>query len=301
MRVREVFARRRVRVACAVAGGPPRRAPKPPRRQGTMMAMPVPVSKVVKQNAADLSRLSRRGSKSIRSISLQARVPGYIEAQPAADGADVKDGDLLYKIDPRDLRRRSIRRRRRSQRDAASLEYARANFSRGSELVKSGFVAKDAYDQRESTMRAGRSRARCGSGGDGAGDAQPQLCGNPRAVRRPARAQPRRRRARSSARDRRPRTRSSSSIPIYVTFNPSESRARRRSSRRAPPARSRRRCPRPASDKPRARASCRSSTTPIDRSTGTIVARVRSRTTISRCCRANTFACGCLSATSPTR
>ena len=40
-----------------------------------------------------------------------------------------------------------------AQRDAAALDYARANFNRGDELVKSGFVAKDTLDQRESAMR----------------------------------------------------------------------------------------------------------------------------------------------------
>jgi multidrug efflux system membrane fusion protein len=92
--------------------------------------------------------------ESIRAISLQARVPGYIEAQPAIDGADVKAGDLLYKIDPRDMQAALNQARAQAERDSASLEYARANFSRGQELLKSGNVTKDAFDQRSSTMRA---------------------------------------------------------------------------------------------------------------------------------------------------
>jgi multidrug efflux system membrane fusion protein len=43
--------------------------------------------------------------------------------------------------------------RAQAQRDAASLEYARANFSRGQELMKSGNVTKDVFDQRSSAMR----------------------------------------------------------------------------------------------------------------------------------------------------
>jgi multidrug efflux system membrane fusion protein len=79
-------------------------------------------------------------------------VSGYIDAQPAADGADVKNGDLLYKIDPRDLQAALDQANAQAERDKASLEYADANFSRGEELVKSGFVTKDAYDQRASAM-----------------------------------------------------------------------------------------------------------------------------------------------------
>ncbi len=79
-------------------------------------------------------------------------VSGYIDAQPATDGADVKSGDLLYQIDPRDLRAALDQANAQAQRDQASLEYAQANFGRGEELVKSGFVTKDAYDQRASAM-----------------------------------------------------------------------------------------------------------------------------------------------------
>jgi multidrug efflux system membrane fusion protein len=44
-----------------------------------------------------------------------------------------------------------------AQRDQASLEYARASYARGEELVKSGFVARDVYDQRTSAMRQGEA------------------------------------------------------------------------------------------------------------------------------------------------
>jgi membrane fusion protein, multidrug efflux system len=119
---------------------------------GAMMAMPVPVVPVIKRTLPIYLDYPGR-IESIRSIALQARVSGYIDAQPAADGADVKSGDLLYKIDQRDLQAALDQANAQAQRDQASLEYARANFGRGEELVKSGFVTKDAYDQRTSAMR----------------------------------------------------------------------------------------------------------------------------------------------------
>ncbi len=75
-----------------------------------------------------------------------------MSSQLAPDGADVKTGDLLYQIDPRDLHAALDLATAQAQRDEASLEYAKANFGRGEELVKSGFVTKDAYDQRASAM-----------------------------------------------------------------------------------------------------------------------------------------------------
>ena len=116
-----------------------------------MMAMPVPVVSVVKKTLPIYLEYPGR-IESIRSIALQARVSGYIDAQPAADGADVKSGDLLYQIDQRDLQAALDQANAQAQRDQASLEYAKASFGRGEELVKSGFVTKDAYDQRASSM-----------------------------------------------------------------------------------------------------------------------------------------------------
>jgi multidrug efflux system membrane fusion protein len=116
-----------------------------------MMAMPVPVVSVVKKTLPIYLEYPGR-IESIRSIVLQARASGYIESQLAPDGADVKTGDLLYQIDPRDLHAALDLATAQAQRDEASLEYAKANFGRGEELVKSGFVTKDAYDQRASAM-----------------------------------------------------------------------------------------------------------------------------------------------------
>ena len=116
-----------------------------------MMAMPVPVVSVVKKTLPIYLEYPGR-IESIRSIALQARASGYIEFQLAPDGADVKTGDLLYQIDPRDLHAAFDLAAAQAQRDEASLEYAKANFGRGEELVKSGFVTKDAYDQRASAM-----------------------------------------------------------------------------------------------------------------------------------------------------
>ena len=114
-------------------------------------AMPVPVFAVIKQNLPIYLRYPGR-VEAIRNVSLQARVSGYVDAQTAPDGADVKSGDLLYKIDPRDLQAALEQARAAAQRDAASLDYAKANMSRGQELLKSGYVAKDAYDQRSSAL-----------------------------------------------------------------------------------------------------------------------------------------------------
>ncbi|TIP31628.1 MAG: efflux transporter periplasmic adaptor subunit, partial [Mesorhizobium sp.] len=61
--------------------------------------MPVPVVNVVKKTLPIYLGYAAR-VESIRSITLQARVPGYLQEQTAADGSDVKQGDMLYRIAP---------------------------------------------------------------------------------------------------------------------------------------------------------------------------------------------------------
>src|SRR5436305_9171941 len=41
-------------------------------------------------------------TEAIRTVNLQAKITGYLLKRGALDGADVKEGDLIYKIDPRD-------------------------------------------------------------------------------------------------------------------------------------------------------------------------------------------------------
>ena len=116
------------------------------------MLMPVPVTRIVKKTLPIYLEYSAR-TESIGNVTLQAKVSGYLKQQLVPDGADVKQGDLLYKIDPRDFQASLDQANAQAQRDAASLDYMRSNFDRGTELAKTGFIAKDAIDQRGSNMR----------------------------------------------------------------------------------------------------------------------------------------------------
>ena len=117
-----------------------------------MMAMPVPVTRIVKKTLPIYLEYSAR-IESIGNVALQAKVSGYLKEQLAPDGADVKQGDLLYKIDPRDFQASLDLANAQVERDAASLDYMRSNFKRGTELAKTGNIATDAVDQRGSNMR----------------------------------------------------------------------------------------------------------------------------------------------------
>src|SRR5262245_43904472 len=108
--------------------------------------LPVPVVAVVRQTVP-VYRDYVAAPEAIRSVTLQAKVTGYLQEQAAADGADVKPGDLLYRIDPRDYQAILDHATAQAQRDAAALDYARANQKRNSQLSQQGWVTKDSSDQ----------------------------------------------------------------------------------------------------------------------------------------------------------
>jgi membrane fusion protein, multidrug efflux system len=115
-------------------------------------AMPVPVTKIVKKTIPIYLEYSAR-TESIRDVALQAKVSGFIQQQHVPDGSDVKQGDLLYTIDPRDFQAALEQVKAQAQRDDAALEYARANLKRGADLTKNGYLPTDTFDQRTSTLR----------------------------------------------------------------------------------------------------------------------------------------------------
>lgn len=119
-------------------------------------AMPVPVMQAVKKSIPLYLDFPAR-MEALQNVNLQAKVSGYLQSQATRDGADVKAGDLLYKIDPRDYQAALDLAQAQVQRDTAALNYARGNYDRGHKLMQSGFLAKDPYDQRMSALRQAES------------------------------------------------------------------------------------------------------------------------------------------------
>lgn len=119
-------------------------------------AMPVPVVGVVKQTIPIYLEYAAR-TEAIRNVTLQAKASGYLQQQLAADGTDVKAGDLLYKIDASDYQAALDQVKAQIRRDEASLDYLRSNLTRGTELASSGYLARDGFDLRQSAMRQGEA------------------------------------------------------------------------------------------------------------------------------------------------
>ena len=119
---------------------------------GQAFVMPVPVTAVVTKTVpVYLDYVAT--TEALRTVTLQAKVTGYLAERGAADGADVQQGDLLYRINPRDYQVALDQAKAQAQRDAAALDYSRASQNRNAQLTKQGFASKDTFDQTTSAMR----------------------------------------------------------------------------------------------------------------------------------------------------
>lgn len=131
--------------------GRPSAAPLVANQQMHQSGLPVPVAAVVKKSVPVY--LDYVGAvEAIRTVTLEAKVTGYLLTQVAADGADVEHGDLLYRIDPRDYQAALDQAKAQEQKDVASRDYAAANAHRNELLSKHGDVSIDIYQQSVSTL-----------------------------------------------------------------------------------------------------------------------------------------------------
>src|SRR5215207_3885074 len=114
--------------------------------------MPVPVAAVLRETLPITLDYPAR-TEAIRDVTLQAKISGFVLEQHATDGSDVEAGDLLYRIDSRDFEAALDQSKAQLARDEAQLGYLRSSLQRGTELAKSGYLAKDNFDQRTSAVR----------------------------------------------------------------------------------------------------------------------------------------------------
>ena len=119
-------------------------------------ALPVPVAAVVKKTVPIF--LDYVGTtEAIRSVTLQAKVTGYLSRQAVPDGADVKEGDLLYLLDARDYQAVLDQNKAQAAKDTAALDYARVTQERGAILAKQGWATRASYDRATSGLQQSES------------------------------------------------------------------------------------------------------------------------------------------------
>jgi membrane fusion protein, multidrug efflux system len=86
----------------------------------------------------------------VERVDVRPRVGGYVESVAFVEGADVKQGDLLFQIDPRPFKAVVERLRADSDRATAELALARAYASRAQRLLAQRAISQEEFEQRTS-------------------------------------------------------------------------------------------------------------------------------------------------------
>src|SRR5882757_5873617 len=84
---------------------------------------------------------TRDGTVRAYVVTMAPEVAGRIVKLPVADNQFVHKGDELFEIDPADYRIALDQAQAQAQRDAAALDYARANEARNSHGTKQGWAS----------------------------------------------------------------------------------------------------------------------------------------------------------------
>src|SRR5258708_29803405 len=100
---------------------------------------------------------TRDGTVRAYVVTMAPEVAGRIVKLPVADNQFVHRGDVLFEIEPADYRIALESAQAQAQRDAAALDYARANENRKASLAKEGWTSTDVYQQTTSTLHEAES------------------------------------------------------------------------------------------------------------------------------------------------
>ncbi len=122
-------------------------------KQMTQRVVPVKVGSVLQQNVP--VRINAIGSvDAYNTVSVKALVGGEVTGVYFKEGQDVKQGALLFKIDPRPYEAALKQAEATLLRDQAQAKNAEAQANRYEILVQKDYVSKDQYDQLRSTADA---------------------------------------------------------------------------------------------------------------------------------------------------
>src|SRR6202453_1821401 len=98
---------------------------------------------------------TRDGTVRVYVVTMAPEVAGRIVEMRVADNQFGHKGDELFEIDPADYRIALEQAEAQKERDAAALDYARANEDRQSTLARQGWASTDVYQQTKSSLGQG--------------------------------------------------------------------------------------------------------------------------------------------------
>ncbi|MBN8887120.1 MAG: efflux RND transporter periplasmic adaptor subunit [Rudaea sp.] len=108
----------------------------------------VSVAEVVAKPLRDFEEFTGR-LESVTTVQIQPRVSGFIESAQFAEGAHVKKGQILFRIDPRPYQAEVDRLAAQLKRARSQASLAAQNHERGKQLIAKHVIAQQDFDQLE--------------------------------------------------------------------------------------------------------------------------------------------------------
>lgn len=150
-------------IAAAMLGGLSACSGSSDRQQGGAPAAPqVPVAQVTVRDLAPSTEFNGALSAP-QSVELRPRVSGAIVSVHVPEGALVRKGQLLFRIDPRPYQVALDQAQAQLQQARAGATLAESNFLRAQQLVSTGAISRRAYDDAVAQRSAARAQVQAGS------------------------------------------------------------------------------------------------------------------------------------------
>src|SRR5205814_6391575 len=121
---------------------------KGPGQGGPNEAPAVPVAHPVAREVTDFADFTGR-TDPVHAVDIRARVTGFLVSMPFREGSSVKQGDLLFEIDPRPYEAQLEQAESQVRLNDASLKLARTTLERdrASNAAAAGSVTQQQLDQ----------------------------------------------------------------------------------------------------------------------------------------------------------
>jgi len=127
-------------------------------------AVPVTVARVLQQTVP--VRLNAIGNvEAYSTVQVKARVDGQITDVNVREGAAVKKGDVLFRIDARPYEAALRQAEANALRDVAARDHTRSQEKRYQELLEKNFISKDAYAQIRTNAATAEATAKASQAG----------------------------------------------------------------------------------------------------------------------------------------